>query len=119
MTDEQSKRLRRFARQNESQLGDVLVGILMRLQTSQFVWVVEYASEEQWSRGQIGARAILDATASLNDTMPVWLAHDLSEALVFDRTKADPSAAVVSLKREPDAAMGRMEQNLRPVRVKA
>jgi hypothetical protein len=110
--------LRRFARQNESQLGDVLVGTLMRLQTSQFVWVVEYASEDQWSRGQIGARAIVDATASLNDALPVWMAHDLNEALVFDRSDATPSAAVVSLKRERDAPMGRMEQNLRPVRAK-
>ena len=111
--------LRRFSRQNESQFGDILVGILMRLQTSQFVWIVEYASEEQWRRGQIGARAILDATASLNDPFPVWMAHNLNDVIVFDRSSATPGADFLSLKRAQDAPMGRMEQNLRPVRVKS
>ena len=45
-------------------MGDELVNLLMRLNTPQFIWVVEYASDEQWAKGHIAARAIVDATAS-------------------------------------------------------
>ena len=37
-------RLREHAREYHSQLGDTLVGLMMRLDTAQFVWVVEYCS---------------------------------------------------------------------------
>lgn len=110
--------LRRFVRENASQLGEILVGTLMRLQTAQFVWIVEYASPEQWALGHIGARAVLDATASLNDAIPMWLIHNDREAVIFDRINSAPGAQVIDLDRPAGTALGRMELNLRPVRSK-
>jgi hypothetical protein len=107
--------LRRYAREKESQLGGVLVGAIMRLRTSQFIWVVEYASVDQWNLGHVSARAILDATASPYDPTPVWFVHDENKAIFFDRNTATPAANFVELKRPPQTPLGRMEQNLRPV----
>ncbi len=107
--------LRQYARENESQLGDVLVGAIMRLRTSQFIWVVEYSSVEQWNRGHVSARAILDATASPRDPAPMWFVHDEKKAIFFDRTTATLGADFLELMRPPDTPLGRMEQNLRPV----
>jgi len=87
----------------------------MRLKTAQFIWVVEYASEEQWAQGHIAARAIVDATASPRDPLPAWLAHGDQQAIVFDRSTARPDASVVALNRPENTPLGRMEQNLRPV----
>lgn len=108
-------RLRDFAR-HQSDLGTELVNILMRLNTAQFVWVVEYASDEQWKNGHIAARAILDATASPRDPVPIWLAHDQESALMFDRNKPDLDFTALNLDRAQDAPLGRMELNLRQVR---
>jgi hypothetical protein len=108
--------LRRFAWDRRSELGTELVNMLMRLRTAQFVWIVEYASDDQWRQGQIAARAIIDATASPRDPIPVWFSHDLEEAIHFDRGAANGKARRIPLKRQQDAPMGRMEQNLRPVR---
>jgi hypothetical protein len=108
--------LRRFAWDRRSELGDKLVNMLMRLRTAQFVWVVEYASDDQWAQGHVGARAILDATASPHDPMPVWFSHDGDNAILFDRTSATGKPTVAALGRPPGTPMGRMEQNLRPVR---
>lgn len=109
-------RLRDFARQRQSEMGSELVNILMRLNTAQFVWVVEYASPEQWAKGHIAARAILDATASPRDPVPVWLAHDQETALLFDRSNASLDFTALKLDRPHDAPLGRMELNLRQVR---
>lgn len=109
-------RLRTFARERESEMGKELVNILMRLDTAQFVWVVEYASAEQWERGHIAARAILDATASPRDPVPVWLAHDQETAILFDRDNASLDFTALKLDRPHDAPLGRMELNLRQVR---
>ena len=108
-------RLRHFARQRESEMGRDLVNVLMRLNTAQFVWVVEYASPEEWERGHISARAILDATASPRDPVPVWLAHDRETALLFDRSNASLEFTALKLDRPHDAPLGRMELNLRQV----
>ena len=108
--------LRRFARKYQSQLGDVLVGAIMRLRSTQFVWVVEYASAEQWNNGHIAGRAILDATASLYDPVPVWFVHDEQKAVFFDRTESTTKANMLKLQRQPNTPLGRMEQNLRPVK---
>ena len=56
--------LRKHARDNQSLLGNNLVGLTMQLDTAQFVWLVEYCSVEQWEQGRVAARAIVDATAS-------------------------------------------------------
>lgn len=107
--------LRRHASERRSELGDDLVNIIMRLSTAQFVWVVEYASFDQWSKGHVAARAILDATASPHDPMPVWFVHGEQEAIIFDRSSALGSATAVSLTRPIGQPIGRMEQNLRPI----
>lgn len=107
--------LRRFAREKESQLGDVLVGAIMRLRTSQFIWIVEYASADQWNHGRVAARAILDATASPYDPTPMWFVHDDARAIFFDRDASTVNASVVALNRPAGAPLGRMEQNLRPI----
>lgn len=108
--------LRRYARTNQSSVGGGLVNLLMRLNTAQFIWVVEYASDDQWDQGHIAARAIIDATASPQDKMPVWLAHDEQLAIVFDRSSAKITAHVDALNRPASTPLRRMEQNLRPVR---
>ena len=107
---------RRYARQNQSYMGSELVNLLMRLNTAQFIWVIEYASDSQWDQGHIAARAIVDATASPEDEVPVWLAHDEREAIVFDRSSARGGATVIGLDRAASTPLRRMEQNLRRVR---
>ena len=109
--------LRRYARENASALGPKLVNMLMRLKTSQFVWVVEYSSLDQWSKGHISARAILDATASLHDTAPTWFAHGEDIAVLFNREKPGLDYRAIALDRPKHTPLGRMEHNLRPVRV--
>ncbi len=106
---------RRYARKNQSFMGSQLVNLLMRLDTAQFIWVVEYASNEQWARGHIAACALVDATASPQDEVPVWLVHDEQQAIVFDRSSAKRSAKVVALNRPADTPLRRMEGNLLPV----
>lgn len=108
--------LRRFAWDRRSEFGDKLMNILMRLKTAQFVWVVEFASDAQWQHGHIAVRAIIDATASPHDPMPVWFSHDEESAILWDRESANGKPTAVALGRPAGAPMGRMEQNLRPVR---
>ena len=107
---------RRYARKRLTYMGGDLVNLLMRLDTAQFIWVVEYASDEQWDRGHIAACALIDATASPQDRMPVWLAYDEKLAIVFDRSSAKVDADVYALNRSAGAPLGRMEENLRQVR---
>lgn len=108
--------LRRYASERRSELGDDLVNMIMRLNTAQFVWVVEYASYDQWSKGHVAARAIIDATASPRDPMPVWFVHGEQQAILFDRAEAAMNYTAVPLARAADQPIGRMEQNLRPIR---
>ena len=108
--------LRRYARNNESQLGPVLVELLMRLDTAQFVWVLEFTSVEQWASGRVAARGFVDASASHKDPNPLWLLHNDEVAFVFDRSSAESSAQTVDLHRSTDVPLQRMEVNLRPVR---
>ena len=107
--------LRYFAREKQSQMGDVLVNLLMRLKTAQFVWVVEYATEKQWGQNHITARAVVDATASPNDQQPMWLLHNHELAIVFDRSTGKPLGRIVALEKPSNTPLPRMEQNLRPV----
>ena len=107
--------LRRFARQRVSQFGSELVDLLLHLRTTQFVWVIEYASEEQWRSRHITARVVLDASASCEDEQPMWLCHNHELAIVFDRSSAEPKGHGISLRRPPNTPLTRMETNLRPV----
>ena len=108
-------RLREHAREYHSQLGDTLVGLMMRLETAQFVWVVEYCSLTQWERGRVDARAIVDATASPRDPVPLWLLHDEDTAFVFDRSSATMDSKAISLERTDLGPLPRIELNLRTV----
>jgi hypothetical protein len=108
--------LRKHARENQSQLGDVLVSEIMRMSAARFIWVVEYATTEQWASGCIHARAILDATASPNDAVPVWLIHNEQQLVIFDRASAASTAGMIELKRPKGASISRIEQNLRPIK---
>ena len=108
-------KLREHARQNRSSLGDTLVGLLMRLESAQHVWVVEYCSEMQWNLGHISARAIVDATASLRDSIPVLLLHNEDIAFVFDRSSAKSEITPIELNRTTEGPLPRIEINLRSV----
>ena len=107
--------LRNYARLNSSQLGEILVGLIMQLKTARFIWVVEYATRDQWERGHISSRSIVDATASPNDRQPVWLSHNDQSAIVFDRESAQAQAIAVDLNRPQYTPLARIERNLRPV----
>ena len=108
-------RLREHARDHHTNLGDGLVGLLMHLDTAQFVWVVEYCSVAQWQAGHVAARAIVDATASPTDKVPIWLLHDEEVAHVFDRSSAEMNPTSIHLNRTNLGPLPRIELNLRPV----
>ena len=108
-------RLREDAREHRSQLGDTLVGLMMHLDTAQFVWVVEYSSVGQWQNGHVAARVIVDATASHWERFPIWLMHDGEVAYVFDRSSAETYPTAISLARTGLEPLPRIELNLRPV----
>lgn len=108
--------LRGFARANGSQLGVELVALIMQLQTTQFVWIVEYASTEQWARGEISARSVLDASASPQDSAVAWMAHGRNTAIFLDRSIVPAAAKVIALSQLHGAPLSRMESNLRPVK---
>ena len=106
--------LRRYARKNRLQLGKELTNLYMHLRTTQFVWVLEYTSEEQWRDGKIAARAVLDASASPMDKQPVWMCHNLEIALVLNRGSELQRSRVVQLGRPTGAPLNRMDTNLHP-----
>ena len=108
-------RLREHARENHTHLGDTLMGLLMHMDTAQFLWVVEYCSVAQWDDGRVAARAIVDATASPRDPVPIWLLHDEEVAHVFDRSSAEKKINSISLDRAGLGPLPRIELNLRPV----
>lgn len=114
--------LRGFMRERQSEFDPKLLETVMLLPFAQFVWVVEFATDEQWRTGQIAARAVIDATASLREVLPLWLFHSRTQALVFDRQKVglDLSAGMrtMTLSGMENTALTRMEQNLRPIRAK-
>lgn len=114
--------LRRFMRDRESEFDPKLIQIVMTLPFAQFIWVVEFATEAQWAVGQIAARAIVDATASLREVMPLWLFHSRTQALVFDRqtVSLDLQTGMRGLQISDmgHTAFTRMDQNLRPTQTK-
>ena len=108
-------KLREHARDHHTNLGDNLVGLMMHLDTAQFVWIVEYCSVAQWQAGHVAARAIVDATASPTDEVPLWLLHDEEVAHVFDRSSAEMTPTSIRLNRTNLGPLPRIELNLRPV----
>lgn len=110
-----ASKLREHARANHTSFGDKLLDLMMHLDTAQFVWVIEYSSSAQWQGGHVAARAIVDATASPTDKIPLWLIHDEEVAHVFDRSSADTTAMSIQLDRGNLGPLPRIEFNLRPV----
>jgi hypothetical protein len=114
--------LRRFVRGRESEFDPKLLQTILTLPFAQFVWVVEFSTEAQWAAGQIAARAVIDATASLREVMPLWLLHSRTQAMVFDRQTVTLNLSAgmraLSLAGMGQTAFTRMDQNLRPTQTK-
>lgn len=107
---------RNFVRERSSEFDPKLIEVVMSLPFAQFVWIVEIATREQWATGQISARAVLDATASLRDPMPFWLIHNRTDALAFERhSVGNPISDMraLNLQGMGNTALTRMTQNLR------
>lgn len=110
-------RFRHEVRERASQFAPSLIDVVMNMPAAQFVWVVEYATQEQWAAGNIAARVVLDATSTLWDPAPAWLAHGIATAIVFNRvTASGAGASVIDVSTPHAAPLGRMELNLRRVR---
>lgn len=110
--------LRHFMRSRESEFDPRLMGLIMTLPFAQFVWVVELATATDWAKGQISARAVLDATASLLEQLPFWLFHSRKAAIVFMRSTVGAGPADIrqlTLTGMENTALTRMDQNLRPI----
>ena len=107
--------LRKHTRENHSNMGHNLVGLMMQMETAQFVWVVEYCSVDQWKQGHVSVRAIVDATASPGDPTPLWLLYDEDKAFVFDRSSAEVKGEPIRLNRGGLGPLPRIELNLRQV----
>jgi hypothetical protein len=111
--------LRGFVRERESEFDPKLVKIIMTLPFAQFLWIVEFATEDQWAVGQVAARAVIDATASLLEVTPLWLFHSRTRALIFDRQKVGAdSMGGLELADMGHAGFTRMVQNLRTTQTK-
>ncbi len=113
---------RRFVRDKESEFDPKLLAAIMTLPFAQFIWVVEFATEAQWAVGQIAARAVIDATASLREVMPLWLLHSRAEALIFNRhtVNLDLQSGIRGLRLSDmgHTRFSRMDQNFRPTQTK-
>jgi hypothetical protein len=113
---------RRFVREHESEFDSKLLETVMKLPFAQFVWIVEFATEDQWARNQISARAVIDATASLTEPYPFWIFHGRNDALVFGRTSVSLDVSNdIGVLTMPDIGYGgfsRMDTNLRPTQTK-
>ncbi|MCT7327323.1 hypothetical protein [Ralstonia mojiangensis] len=100
--------LRRHMRENCNEFAPQVLEAMMKLPLTQFVWVVEYSSHEQWSRSEVAVRTIVDATANLHEAVPFWAIYDGRSAWVFDRTQGAP----VSFPYEQRGPYSRMQANL-------
>jgi hypothetical protein len=113
---------RSFVRERASEFDVKLLTTAMSLPFAQFLWIVEFATEEQWAAGRIEARAVIDATASLREQMPLWLFHGRAQALLFDRQKVGPVAAsgmgALHFRDIGHLGFSRMDRNLRPTQTK-
>lgn len=107
--------LREEVRGQVSNMGNALAGLFMRLNSAQYVWVVEFCGRRQWDRGAVAARAIVDATASRQDPVATLLLHDDQLAIWFDRSSGRGRGTPVQLRRPRGVPLPRMELNLDPV----
>ncbi|MGZ3240476.1 MAG: hypothetical protein ACXWJK_08860 [Burkholderiaceae bacterium] len=112
--------LRSFMRDHVTEFDSNLVATIMSLPLAQFVWIVEYATHDEWQKNQISARAIVDATASLHENTPLWLFHNRERAFVFDRRKvgAQNSTQMLELSGMEKTSLSRFKKNLRVIQHK-
>jgi hypothetical protein len=113
--------LRRFIRMRESEFDPKLIETIMSLPFAQFVWIVEIATLADWANGQVSARAVLDATASLREVLPFWLFHNRTQALIFDRSQVGAGINGIrslGLTGMQGTALTRWDKNLRPTQRK-
>jgi hypothetical protein len=108
-------KLRRFMRERESEFDPKLLEAVMKLPFAQFVWIVEFATEAEWAKNQIAARAVIDATAFVGERWPLWLFHSRTEALVLNRQSVnldlDKGIGTLRLSGMDNTAFSRMELN--------
>jgi hypothetical protein len=106
--------LRRHMREHQTEFPQELVNVFMQLPMAQFVWVVEYATHDDWNANRVSVRAIIDATAGVHDNDVLWAVYGNGAGLFFDRINGE---APLELKWDAGAqsAFGRMETNLQPV----
>jgi len=102
--------LRLVVHKHRSQLDPVLAGIVMDLALPQFVWLIEIASMEQWKRGTVETRVIVDATASPAEQLPIFLMHNSRRAYYWDRG-GDGSQHYVELQSPAGAPLSRIDGN--------
>ncbi|HJV72732.1 MAG TPA: hypothetical protein VJ654_00795 [Noviherbaspirillum sp.] len=108
--------LRTFMRKHASEFDPNLIMAAMTLPLAQFTWIIEYASPQEWAVGQISARAVVDATASLRDDTPLWFFHNRERALLFERKTVGAvheGLGALELQGMAATALSRMTQNLR------
>lgn len=106
--------LRRHMREHQTEFPSELVNAFMIMPMAQFVWIVEYATHEEWDAKRVSVRAVIDATASAKDNDVLWAVYGKGIGLFFDRSEGEKARR---LKWEPDedATFGRMEENLSTV----
>lgn len=113
---------RAFVRERESEFDAKLLQAIMKLPFAQFIWIVEFATEDDWKKGQISARAVIDATASLQERYPFWIFHSRNKALIFDRkTVVQDGKDVMGTLELPDrgsVAFTSMDQNLKSTQIR-
>lgn len=77
--------LRSFMHAHRSQFDPQLVALVMELCLPQFVWIIEIASPAQWAGNTVATRAVVDATASPAEELPIFLMHNAERAYYSDR----------------------------------
>jgi hypothetical protein len=102
---------RQFMDERRSQFDPELVKVAMHLTFPQFLWVMEFSTLTQWANRQIETRIVLDATASSNETKPLFIMHNARRAYVFDRG-GDHKEGILSLNAPGNAPFSRMPGNL-------
>jgi hypothetical protein len=104
--------LRRHFRGEAKSFDPEMIRAVMEIPMAQFVWVIEYASSEQWKHSEVAVTIVLDATASVRDNEPFWLAFDKKKALLWrERKGANQQFAEIDLK-PAESPYCRIESNL-------
>lgn len=108
-------RLRHEVRSFASQYSAEFVQLIMELPAAQFIWVVEFATADEWAQRHVSARLIVDATAGPFDPNPIWVAHTATSAIVFDRSQADDEGVDLVIGTQHGSPLTAMYLNLRPI----